>query len=193
MFKPFRPSWLWMVLPFALMACKKEKPTNPATPAPPNEQELITTVTVYLVNADSTDQKRLEWRDLDGPGANAPVIEVEALTAGVVYSARIEVLDESNPNNVKDITEEIFEEGAEHQFFFSVSGVGITITYTDADVNGRPIGLTSLWNMGLAGTGNLMLTLRHEPDKDAAGVAGGDITNAGGDTDVEVTFPITVQ
>ena len=37
------------------------------------------------------------------------------------------------------------------------------------------------------------MTLRHEPAKDASGVAAGDITNAGGETDIEVTFDVTVE
>jgi hypothetical protein len=39
----------------------------------------------------------------------------------------------------------------------------------------------------------VVVTLRHEPDKGAAGVSGGDITNAGGDTDIEVTFPVVIE
>ncbi|HBK71516.1 MAG TPA: type 1 periplasmic binding fold superfamily protein, partial [Flavobacteriaceae bacterium] len=35
--------------------------------------------------------------------------------------------------------------------------------------------------------------LRHEPNKSASGVSDGDITNAGGETDIEVIFNITVQ
>jgi hypothetical protein len=35
--------------------------------------------------------------------------------------------------------------------------------------------------------------LRHLLNKNAAGVSTGDITNAGGSTDAEVTFPIVVE
>jgi hypothetical protein len=34
--------------------------------------------------------------------------------------------------------------------------------------------------------------LRHLPNKSAAGVAAGDITNAGGATDAQVTYPIVI-
>jgi hypothetical protein len=44
-----------------------------------------------------------------------------------------------------------------------------------------------------AGSGTLTITLRHEPNKDGDNVADGDITNAGGETDVEVTFNIDVE
>ena len=35
--------------------------------------------------------------------------------------------------------------------------------------------------------------LRHEPDKSAAGVSSGDITNAGGETDIEVSFNVIIE
>jgi hypothetical protein len=35
--------------------------------------------------------------------------------------------------------------------------------------------------------------LRHEPAKSAAGVADGDLTEAGGETDVEVVFEVIVE
>ena len=46
---------------------------------------------------------------------------------------------------------------------------------------------------GAASVGTLKVTLRHEPNKSAAGVVGGDITNAGGETDIEVEFPIVIE
>lgn len=178
----------------ALAACKKEDPVTPPTPTPPvNEQEVITTLLVRLESTSGGDVKLLQWRDLDGPGGNDPVISSDTLTAGVVYNASIEVLDESDPNNVKDITEEISEESAEHQFFFIVSGSNVTVAYNDADGNGAPIGLSSVWTAGTASEGTVTVILRHEPDKGAAGVSDGDITNAGGDTDIEVSFPVVIQ
>ena len=38
------------------------------------------------------------------------------------------------------------------------------------------------------GHGQFTVTLRHEPDKSAQGVSAGDITNAGGETDIEVSL-----
>jgi hypothetical protein len=37
-----------------------------------------------------------------------------------------------------------------------------------------------------ATTGNIVVILRHEPIKNAEGVASGDITNAGGATDAQI-------
>ena len=37
------------------------------------------------------------------------------------------------------------------------------------------------------------IILRHEPNKKGLGVSDGDITNAGGETDIEVSFDITIK
>ena len=63
----------------------------------------------------------------------------------------------------------------------------------DTDSNNRPVGLASRVTTGAAGSGTLTITLLHEPDKAASGVADGDPSNAGGATDIEVTFDVTVQ
>lgn len=175
------------------VGCKKDDPVPPATNNPPvNEQELITTVKLSFQNADGTENKQFLWRDLDGDGGNAPVITADTLTAGTVYQVSIELMDESK-NPPEDITEEVEEEGAEHQFFFLATGADMGIVYADTDANGAPIGIASVWTAGVAGSGSVTVVLRHELDKGAAGVSGGDITNAGGDTDVEVTFQLVIE
>jgi hypothetical protein len=65
--------------------------------------------------------------------------------------------------------------------------------YDDMDGSGNPIGVANTYLTGDAGSGTFTVTLRHEPNKTAAGVADGDITNAGGETDIEVEFPVTIQ
>jgi hypothetical protein len=178
----------------ALTACKKDDPKPPTgTPTPPNEQELITTVKLYFTSADGLDEREWQWQDLDGDGGNAPVITTVPLAANTVYAVRIEVLDESNPNDVEDITEEIEEEADEHQFFFIVTNANASIVYTDQDDDGNPLGLETLWTLGNASNGTVTVILRHELDKYAPGVSAGDITNAGGDTDIEVTFPLILE
>jgi hypothetical protein len=132
------------------------------------------------------------FTDLDGDGGNAPVILADTLSADSIYDLNIEVLNES-VSPAEDITAEILAEGVDHQFFFQVNGADLVISYGDADTNGDPIGLLSACFAGMPGNGSLKVTLRHMPDKTAAGVAVGDITNAGGDTDIEVTFPLIID
>lgn len=160
--------------------------------APVNEEEVITTVTTTLLGGGRTIT--LTSRDLDGEGPNAPVVTVSGnLTAGITYTGSTKFLNEL-VNPAEDITEEVEEEGTEHQVFYQLpSSVG-TVTYTDTDANGRPIGLNFTLVAATSGsTGTLIVTLRHELNKSATGVAGGDITNAGGSTDATVSFPVAVN
>lgn len=46
---------------------------------------------------------------------------------------------------------------------------------------------------GATSNGSLKITLKHQPNKSGTNVSIGDITNAGGETDIEVTLPIVVQ
>jgi hypothetical protein len=159
--------------------------------APVNEEEVITTVIVTLTGGGQTIT--LTSRDLDGDGPNAPVVTVSGnLIAGTSYTGSTRFLNELE-DPAEEITEEVEEEGDEHQVFYQLLSSLGTVTYTDTDVNGKPIGLTFTLTTGsTAATGNLIVTLRHKLNKNAASVAAGDITNAGGSTDALVTFPIQV-
>lgn len=160
--------------------------------APVNEEEVITTVRTTLTGGGQVIT--LTSRDLDGDGPNAPVVTVSGnLVAGTTYTGSTEFLNELE-DPAEDITVEVEEEGADHQVFYQLpSSIG-TVTYTDTDANGRPIGLNFTLVAGTSGsTGTLTVTLRHDLNKSAAGVAGGDITNAGGSTDAAVSFSVAVN
>jgi hypothetical protein len=163
-------------------------------PEPVNEEELITTVKLIFTEADNAGATPLTfvWKDLDGSGSAAPEIDDIALKANTAYTMKLELLDESK-NPAGNITEEVEEEAGEHQFFFDVEGLTISIAYSDEDGDGNPVGLDNDITTGAAGTGSLTVTLRHEPDKSAAGVSAGDIANAGGETDIQVTFDVSLQ
>jgi len=163
-------------------------------PEPVNEEEVITTMTVTLDPQSGGTDITLRTRDLDGDGPNAPVITVSGpLTAGETYDGSIELLNETE-SPAEDITEEIEEEDDEHQFFYQITGgLDVTTSYDDQDDDGNPIGLEFTLVAGGASTGNLIVTLRHEPDKDASGVSDGDIANAGGETDITTSFQVEVQ
>ncbi len=158
-----------------------------------NEEELITTVTTTLVGGGQTII--LTSKDLDGvEGPNAPVFTTTGgdLVAGRTYTGSTTFLNES-VSPAEDITEEVSAEGADHQVFYQLPATLGTITYDDVDANGKPIGLAFTFLASAAGNGNLTITLRHLPNKSAVGVSDGDITNAGGNTDAEVTFPVRFQ
>lgn len=156
-----------------------------------SEEEVITTL-IYTLSAPDGSVAQLIFRDTDGDGGNAPVITTDALKANTMYTGAITLSNESE-TPADDITEEVAEEKEEHQFFLSATVPGLTISYADTDADGKPVGLASTLSTGGAGSGNLRIVLRHELDKSASGVATGDITNAGGETDIEIDFAIVVE
>ncbi|BCY27607.1 type 1 periplasmic binding fold superfamily protein [Flavobacterium okayamense] len=173
------------LLAFTLFSCSNDDS------GPVNEEEVITTIRVTLTNGGNTIT--LQSQDLDGDGPNAPVVTVSGnLDTSTTYLGSVEFLNELE-NPAEDITAEVEEEGVDHQLFFDLTNSLGTITYDDVDDNGNPIGLEFNLVTGSSGSGTLTVTLRHEPNKEASGVSDGDITNAGGSTDAEVSFPITVS
>ena len=161
-------------------------------PVIPNEQEVITTLTYTLTPNSGGDAVVLSFKDLDGDGGNDPIITGGTLAANKTYTGALVLLNEQE-DPVGNTTAEILEENDMHQFFFQTNIAGLTVDYADQDANGHPVGLQSTLTTADAGIGTLKVTLRHEPDKYASGVPDGDITNAGGETDIEVTFDVTVE
>lgn len=178
----------------ALGACKKDKedvltPTAPAA----NEEEVITTVELTFTDQETPTEVFRMHVAFDDVGGGDPVVVADTLPAQRAFDVAVRLLNES-ASPVVDLTSEIQSEGTEHQFFFQVTNANLAMAYADADSNGRPIGLSNTAIVGAASSGGeLRITLRHQPDKAADGVAGGDIANAGGETDVEVVFPITIE
>lgn len=171
--------------------------SNDDDPIPVNEEELITTVTAIYTPVGGGTAITLQYKDLDGEGANAPIISVSgAFAKNTTYNGQVTFKNElANP--LEDITPEISEEGVDHQLFYQTTGTLPAITYATAnsnfDENGNPIGLQSVFSTTDSATGNLTITLRHNPNKSATNVSSGDISNAGGSTDAEVSFTIAVQ
>lgn len=181
------------LIPIALLACvfagctKTEEPNECTIP---NEGEVITTVTLTFTDAGGS---AIVWTfdDPDGDGGNDPEITSPALAANTAYTLDVTLFDAS-VDPAEAIHEEVAGEAEEHQFFL-VTESDIAFTYNDADANGHPIGLA--WNVQTsdATSSTVTVILRHEPNKTADGVASGDPTNAGGETDVEVTFDVEVE
>jgi len=132
------------------------------------------------------------FQDLDGENGNPPVVQEGILSANTEYSGTLQLLNET-VNPVDDITLEVEEEGQEHQFFFLDTDGDMDVIYTDMDADGNPIGITSTLTTNDATIATLTIVLKHEPEKTAAGVQDGDITNAGGETDIEVTFNVAIE
>lgn len=153
------------------------------TPAPVNEEEVITTVIANLV-AEGT-VVTLTSRDLDGDGPNDPEVTISGnFEVGTTYEGTVQFLNET-VTPPEDITEEVDAEADEHQVFFLLStGLDGTIDYGNFDGNGNPLGTQFTLVPNTASTGNLTIVLRHEPKKPNNGT----LADAGGETDISVTF-----
>ncbi|WP_053977929.1 hypothetical protein [Mangrovimonas xylaniphaga] len=166
------------------------------TPAPVNEEEVITTLTATFVPVGGGTSVVLKTQDLDGDGPNAPVITVSGpFASNTTYNGSVEFLNELD-SPAEDITEEVQEEGDEHQIFYATTNDLGTFSYNDSDADGNPIGVEFTFQTVETSTtldGALTITLRHEPNKDATGVSDGDIANAGGETDIQTSFNISVE
>ncbi|WP_418264531.1 type 1 periplasmic binding fold superfamily protein [Flavobacterium faecale] len=190
--QPIKSYALAMVAALTFFSC-----SNDDNPAPPvNEEELITTVTAVYTPVGGGTAITLQYKDLDGEGANAPVITVSGnFEKNKTYNGVLTFKNElANP--AEDITPEIIAEGTEHQVFYQTTGTLNVFTYSTAtsnfDSNGKPVGLQSVFTTTGAATDTLTITLKHGPNKTANNVASGDITNAGGSTDAQVSFTLTV-
>ena len=178
--------WLLLISLFAV-ACNDDDTVIE------NEEELITTLILNFEDAsNSNNSASFSFTDLDGDGGMDPVTQSIVLNSNTNYTLTVELLNESE-DPAEDIGDEVAEESLEHQLFYQLQGVNANISYRDTDSNNQPLGLEMGFETQQAGSGSLIVTLRHEPDKAASGVAEGDITNAGGETDIEVSFPIQIQ
>lgn len=162
-------------------------------PGGENMEELITTVNLVLTPTGGGAPVTFTFQDLDGDGGNAPVITNGTLAANTQYMATVALSNDSE-TPPEDITVEVVDEADEHQLFYAIeNGLALTVSYDDQDGFGRPLGIMTNIATAVPSTGDLTITLRHMPDKDAAGVNTGNIANAGGSTDIEVTFSVTIQ
>jgi hypothetical protein len=161
------------------------------SPAIVTEEEVITTMTVTLTPENGGSLVVLSTIDLDGDGGNDPIVSVTgSLNADTKYNGTITLLNQTE-EPAENITEEVEEEDLDHQFFFNVgSGLNVSISNQNLDSENNILGTTFDLNTGTASSGDLTFTLRHEPTKQPGS---NDADAAGGETDIEETFTLTIQ
>ena len=160
---------LVLVVLFAAASCKKE-----TQPAEENENELITTIQLDFTNRGTADKLIYVWEDADGPGGEIPAIDEIALEPNTEYDVKVTLWDKSK-TPAEDVTEEVRAESENHRFYYETSaGSGIAIADFDNDINGVPLGITSVWTTTSAATGTFSLILRHYQNggKEASDAAG---------------------
>ena len=191
------PLYLFGVLAMGFASCESDDPE------PENDAEVITDVTLNFQELDASGNPvglitSFSASDPEGIEVGAtPTIETVSLTRGKTYRMTIEVY---NGIADEDITEEVLEEADEHQFFFlgsAFSGNILTIAYDDP--SGELIGLQNTLTVSSSpGTNNtsMQVVLRHDLDKSFPGATNPNFTNyvqAGGETDLDITFPVVLN
>lgn len=183
---------------FAFSSCSSEDPV------PENDGELITDVTLTFQEIDLSGNPVGESFDFTASdtegieiGAN-PEVETIMLGKGKTYQMSIDVF---NSVAGEDITEEIFEESDEHQFYFlgtAFTGSPI-LTYEYDDEGGVILGLKGVVTVQESpGVNNaaIQILLRHALDKNYPGADNPNFENyaeAGGESDLDITFPVVVE
>lgn len=165
-----------------------------------NSGEVITTVELTFTPASGASVVALA-NDPDGDGGEAPTVDPIDLAADTyALAVRFQNRLEDPP---EEITEEVMDEGEDHQVFFTGSAVvgPLAYAYADLDRNGLPIGLQNTV-VAMPGTGMLTVTLRHMPPVNDTPVKTADLAervktmgtaSLPGGTDAVVTFAVAVQ
>jgi hypothetical protein len=177
-----------LLLTFALFSCKKD-------PEKTKESDVITSVEVKLYDSILHTTTSYFFKDADGPGGATPSIDTIVTNKNTAYGAELNLLNETQ-NPVFVVTNEIIADKEDHQFFYKSTPALMwqNIQYLDFDANTQPIGLHFSFNtQSTSTTGTFNLILRLLPNKSGLNVSSGDITNAGGESEVEIDFPVKVQ
>ena len=191
---------LFGALSLSFTSCNSEDPEKE------NEGEVITDVTLKFTEVNQAGTAigtpfEVKASDSNGVGlGNNLTIGTISLVRGKRYQMEISLF---NSIENEDITKEVKEDGDEHQFFFlGTAVVGsplMTYTYADQDKNGNPIGLKGFVQVvenPSFNSAKLRVILRHDLNKSFPGVNNPNFqnfANAGGETDLDVEFPVVIN
>ncbi|MBC7893672.1 MAG: hypothetical protein H7Y12_15750, partial [Sphingobacteriaceae bacterium] len=151
-------AWWALLLAAAVTvtACKKDEEQVP------EENELITTVTLSFTEVGTTTARTVTYKDADGDGGGAPTIGKLSLAPNKTYDLTVQVLDETK-TPVANVGDEVAEEKDEHLFVYTPMPANLmTVTIIDKDSRNFPVGLRGTAVTGAAGTGKLQVVLRHQ-------------------------------
>lgn len=166
---------------FSLTNCSKDNPE------PIIELEVITHVDLTVIDP-SGNRQTATWSD-----ETKKVDNTIDITSGLNYQASLQIWNRSDPSDPEDVTIEVKEEVDAHLVFYVVDpGIDVEITPAPSDpkdLNGVPLKLNTVWKGSGSGTGNVKITLIHEPTNKSANTR----SSIGGETDFEIDFPVTIS
>lgn len=181
------------------LAFEMQVADSPDAPPCENEEEIITDVTLTWTPVEGGEVVTASAIDPDGFGP----LDLEVSGPIELERNKTYELSLSFVNSIEgeDITEEVREEGDEHQLFFeftegifsdptgtgNVGDASGVVNYQDMDENGLPIGLLTQWSTedseGMSGS--FRIILKHQPDQKSLD---SDV-NTGG-TDLDLTWDV---
>ncbi|WP_299889653.1 hypothetical protein [uncultured Lacinutrix sp.] len=176
---------------FCLMlvtSCSNDDDVN--NPPPVNDEELITNVTLtFTNNADATDTVVLASIAPDGQDGTSTEDVTGNFTSGATYSLSLAITNASETPADDVLNDDIIVEADEHFFTYAVNTINLTMS-RDADdtdgADGSKLGVKTTWVAGAASTGNVQISLIHQPtstdDSDGFG------SSTGGSEDLSITF-----
>ena len=182
-----------------LSGCDDDDPVKEDVP------ELITKASVIFTPTAGGSPVTVTATDPDGEGVQD--IQVDGpitLAANTSYTMSIDLINGlAQPSDpAYHVSDEVEEEGDEHMFFFSWSNNAFSnptgngnmdarvdpVNYVDEDVNGLPLGLETSWTTAAASSGQFRVVLKHQPDLKSE-----TSDSNTGETDLDITFTLTVQ
>ena len=193
-------NFLLVFMAFSLLfftACEDDD-----VPPEENEEEIITDITLTFTPEGGGSPVVATAQDPDGEGPqDIEVVDNIVLATNTTYELSIDLV---NSIENESITEEVEEEDEEHMFFFGWTAElfadptgdgnigagqrGDAVNYNDQDDNGNPLGLSTSWTTGDVGNGTFRVILKHQPD-----IKSGQTTSLDGESDVDISWDITVQ
>lgn len=194
----------------AMLAACGDDPSSP--PPGAGDPENISRVTVTLTPVGGGSAITSEIVDPDGsvlPNPPQPPSATLALTKGVTYNGTITLLNDIQPSNTINITDEVTDEGDFHRFFYTITAdtlaardsinlppldntrlVTIGNLNTDTQIPAQPLGVTFTVTVDAAApSGNTTLNIQLHHFEQAKGSGLGTVF----DTDLEVNFPVSVN
>jgi len=185
-----------------VFACSKDEDPEPA-----NEEEVITLVTLEVTKVGSSetitynfeveghahDDEDEDDDDDDHDGHEGEHAEIE-LEPNSSYNVSMFIYNDTDPNNIENITLEVIEEADEHQIYYAItdelSGFSIASASNDtSDSDGNPLFLKTTWTTIGETSGDVVGYLIHEPTSKT----GSTRNDFGGATDFEIEFEVHVE
>jgi hypothetical protein len=183
-----------------LSGCGDDDPVKEDVP------ELITKVTLTFTPVGGTPVV-ISATDPDGQGIqNIKVDGPINLAKDVTYTLSLQLFNElAEPTAAEyNVSDEVEEEGDEHQFYFSwTDGVfsnptgdgnmdnrADKVNYKDVDKNSLPIGLSTEWKAAstIQSGKSFRIVLKHQPELKSSTSTFND-----GETDLDISFTINVN